>query len=65
MRAFHLGAFRVKVERVFLNDKPAFPGDSFLAPFDFLVTKFFNAAAIDTHQMVVVLSGLNLENGLA
>ena len=65
IRAMCFRAFGVKVKCVLLNDKAALFGDFFLSTLDFVVDKFFNPSAVDAYQMVVVVIGLDLENGFA
>jgi len=47
------------------NLEAALDGDLVLALLDFLVIKLFDAAAIEANQMVVVGTGVELEDGLA
>ena len=65
VRAVGFGAFRIEIERVFLDHEASILGDFFLAALDFLVVKLFDAIAIDAHQMVMVFAGVDLENCLA
>ena len=65
MRAIRLGALCVQIERVILNRKTAFSGNGILPMFDFRVVKFFDLAAINANQMIVVFAAIDLENGLA
>lgn len=65
MQAFHFGTFHVKVKRMLLNDKATSLGDLFLTAFDFLVEKLFNVTTVDAYQMIMVLTGLDLEYRLA
>ena len=48
-----------------LNDKAASFGDLILTAFDFLIEKLFNVSTVDAYQMVMVLTGLDLEYRLA
>ena len=65
MRARILGAAPVHRERVLLECESAFLGNEFLAAFDLGVEEFLDASAIQAHQVVVVMSLVELENGLA
>ena len=60
-----LEAVDVKVKRVLLNAEAALPGDLFLAAFDFRVVKFFNQAALQAYQVVVMMALVELEHRLA
>ena len=63
--ASRLGAFCVKIEGVFLYGEATLLGDLCLTTLDFRVIKFFDATAVYTHQVIVMLSGIDFENGLA
>ena len=65
MRAFRLAAFRIKVECVFANGEAALPGNPGLSSFDLGIVEFLDTAAIDTDEMVVMLSVTQFEYRLA
>ena len=65
VRARRLGAFGVQIQCVFLDYEASFLGDFRLPALDFGVVEFFDAAAIDTDEMVVVLARIEFEDRLA
>ena len=65
MRALRFSAVSVDVQRMIVNGEAAFGGDFFLAAFNFCVVKFFHAATLQAHQMVVVAALVELVNRLA
>jgi len=50
---------------MFLKRKTAFFCDQLLAAFDFCVEKFFDATAVQAHQVIVVMAFVEFEYGLA
>lgn len=50
---------------MFAYDKPALLGNAVLAFLDFCIVEFFDAAALQANQMVVVARRLQFEYGLA
>ena len=65
MRTLRFSAVSVDVQRMIVNGEAAFGGDFFLAAFNFCVVKFFHAATLQAHQMVVVAALIELVNGFA
>lgn len=65
IRAVVLGALRVEIKRVILDDKATLLGDGFLAFLDFRVVKLLDPATVDADEMVVMLAVVDLENRLA
>lgn len=65
MRAIRFGAFRIDVERMFLDNETPLLGNLLLAAFDFFVVELFDSTTVDAHEVVVVLPGFDLENRLA
>lgn len=61
MRAVRFVALRVKIKRMLPNDKAASLGDLVLTAFNFFIEKLFNASAVNAYQMVMVLTGPDLE----
>lgn len=55
----------VKVEGVILDREATVAGDLVLPALDFGVVEFFDLAAIDTDQMIVMVAAIDLENRLA
>ena len=62
MRALFVEALRVKIKRVFTNQKTALLGDFFLSPLDFCVDKLFDVTAINANKVIVVRSGFQFKN---
>ena len=54
-KSVNLGAGGIQAQGVVGNRKPFFFRDGVLAFFDFCVVKLFNLAAVQAHQMVMVL----------
>src|SRR5690606_25740093 len=65
VREVGLDALGVDVERVLVDGKAALLGDPGLPALDFLVVELFDPAAVDAHQMVVVVAGVEFEHCLA
>lgn len=64
VRALGFSALSVEIKGVILDGKAPLFGDRVLPLLDFRVVKFFNTAAVDTDQMVVVLAVIDFKNGL-
>ena len=60
-----LDAFGVKIQRVLLDREAALVGDFGLAALYFSVVKLFYTAAIDAHQVVMVLLRVHFKYGFA
>jgi hypothetical protein len=60
-----LRAIAIQRQGVFLQRKAAFARNALLALLDVRVEKFLDSAAIQAHQMVMVLAFIQLENRLA
>lgn len=58
-------ALRIEIQRVLLNDEASVACNPFLPTFDFFVDEFLNASAIDAYEMVMMLAGLEFEDGFA
>jgi len=65
IRAFRLGAFGVKIKCVLANDETTFLGNLHLPAFDLGIVEFLDATAVYADQVIMVLSGTQLENRLA
>ena len=62
--AVFLDAVGVDLQRMVVNGKPPFLGDTGLAFFDFGVEEFLDLAALNADQMVVVVALVELEHRL-
>ena len=65
MRTVRLGAFGIQIKRVLANDETAILGNLRLPAFDLSIVEFLDPAAVDTDQVIMVLSGAQLEDRLA
>lgn len=65
MWARRLGAICIQMQGVIVNAESAIFGDFELAFLDLGVIKLFDAAALQTYQMIVMITFIELEDGLA
>jgi len=65
VRAVGLGAVCVKMQGVFADREASLPGDPALALLDLRVEELLDPAALQAHQVIVVLALVQLEHRLA
>ena len=65
MRAFGLRTFSIEVQGVLANDKPAFFRNFGLPALDLGIVELFDAPAVRTNQVIMVLTGTQLKHSLA
>ena len=65
MHAAFLGAIAIQRERMVGNTEATLQSNALLAPFNFVVVKFFHQTAVKTHQVIVVRSFIQFKYSLA
>lgn len=65
MRTFWFCTVRINVQRVIVDGKSKVGGDFFLARLDGRIMELFHMAALQTHNMVVVLALIKFKHRLS